>query len=151
MRKETWSMRKAVWKDWYPKKEKVIDEDMPLLEKEFRANNVLKILDLGCGTGRHTIYFTERGFEVYGFDFAPEAIKRAKERLRKRGLQAFLKVWNARKKFPYQNEFFDGVLVIRVIHHYPTKIIKKIVKEIERVTKKNGYLYIQVPTLKSAC
>lgn len=135
------------WKYWYPTKEETVDEDMPLLGKEFRENNVSKILDLGCGTGRHAIYFAQREFEVYGFDFSRVAIKQAKEKAKKKGLQVNLRVWDCRKTFPYPDEFFDAVIVVRVIHHYSTEVIGQIIKEIERILKVDGYLYIQVPTL----
>jgi len=139
-------MRKNAWETWYPKKEDVPDEDMPVLEKIFRENNITKILDVGCGTGRHTIYFAERGFTVFGFDFAPDAIKRAKEKIKERNLRAHLRIWDARKRFPYRDESFDAVLSIRVFHHEVVKTIKMIVDEFSRVLKKGGYIYVQVPT-----
>ncbi len=38
-----------------------------------------KVLDLGCGVGRHTILLAERGHEVTGIDLSPRLIKRARE------------------------------------------------------------------------
>jgi SAM-dependent methyltransferase len=61
---------KNAWSFWYSKKEETIDEDIPQLAEFFRNKGVSKIFDLGCGTGRHTIYFAEKGFETYGFDFS---------------------------------------------------------------------------------
>jgi len=34
------------------------------IEKELNYNKSLKILDVGCGTGRHTIELTKRGYAV---------------------------------------------------------------------------------------
>lgn len=140
------NIRKDAWRTWYPTKEEIIDEDMPLLEEIFRKSCVSRILDVGCGTGRHSIYFAEKGFEVYGFDFAPNAVKQAKETLTEKDLKANLRIWDARKKFPYRDEFFDAVLSIRVFHHNVTSTIQRIVNEFVRVTKKGGYIYVQVPT-----
>ena len=42
-----------------------------------------KVLDIGCGAGRHALYLQERGFEVLGIDLSPLAI----EVCRKRGLK----------------------------------------------------------------
>lgn len=141
-------MNKDTWMYWYPRKEGIIDEDMPKIEKIFRNDGVSKILDLGCGTGRHTIYFAEKGFDVYGFDFSSNAIQRSKERLKDRNLSAHLIVWDMSKKFPYKNEFFDAVIAIRVIHHAPMRVIKHVISEVNRITKKEGYFYAQVPTLE---
>jgi len=138
------NINKNAWQSWYPKKEK-IDKDMPLLEEIFRKNGASKILDAGCGIGRHTIYFTEKGFKVYGFDFSPYAVKRAKERLKEKRLRADLKIWDIRRKVPYKDNFFDALLSIRVFHHNNSKTIKKIIEEFSRVVKKGGFIYIQVP------
>src|SRR5438445_3704818 len=35
------------------------------------------LLDLGCGTGRHAIKFTEKGYSVVGVDRSPEMIAKA--------------------------------------------------------------------------
>lgn len=39
-----------------------------------------KILDLGCGTGRHAIEFAKRGFQVTGVDFSPKMLEQAKKK-----------------------------------------------------------------------
>ena len=39
-----------------------------------------RVLDLGCGPGRHALYLQEEGFDVLGIDASPLAIKVAKER-----------------------------------------------------------------------
>jgi len=134
------------WQYWYPTKEEMVDVDMPLLGKEFWAHNVSKILDLGCGTGRHAIYFAERGFKVYGFDFAKKAVKKARETAKKKEVNVNFRAWDARRKFPYGDGIFDAVLVVRVIHHYPLKTVARIIQEIGRVLRRKGYFYIQVPT-----
>lgn len=141
-------VKKDAWTYWYPRKEKIIDEDMPKIEKIFRDNAVSRILDLGCGTGRHTIYFAERGFDVYGFDFSHYAVQRSARRLKKRNLSAHLMVWDMTEKFPYEDEFFDAVIAIRVIHHARIGVIRHVVLEVNRVVKTGGYFYAQVPTLE---
>src|SRR5512138_1840973 len=34
-----------------------------------------RVLDIGCGAGRHTLYLQERGLDVLGIDISPLAIK----------------------------------------------------------------------------
>ena len=46
-----------------------------------------RALDLGCGTGTNAITLARRGWTVTGVDFAPEAIRIARERAAKAGLK----------------------------------------------------------------
>lgn len=49
-------------------------------EKTVVQNVKGKILDVGCGAGRHLLHFQNRGFDITGIDASPAAIKVCKER-----------------------------------------------------------------------
>jgi SAM-dependent methyltransferase len=138
-------MSSDAWRYWYPRKEGTVEPEIPKLGELLRRSGASKILDFGCGTGRHVIYFARKGFEVYGFDASETAIERAREVLKSENLFADLRVWDMTKPLPYEDIFFDAVLVLRVMHHTYIDNIKRIVKEIDRVLKKDGYLFLQVP------
>lgn len=53
------------------------------------------VLDVGCGTGEHALFFAERGHEVLGIDTSSLAIRKAKEKAAARGLRVQFLVWNA--------------------------------------------------------
>ena len=57
-----------------------------LIEKLVPQANYKKILDLGCGRGRHSLTLAERGYDVSGTDLSPKAIKKAKQLATERGL-----------------------------------------------------------------
>jgi SAM-dependent methyltransferase len=46
------------------------------------------LLDSGCGSGEHALFFASRGAEVLGVDIAPSAIARAREKATERGIAA---------------------------------------------------------------
>jgi cyclopropane fatty-acyl-phospholipid synthase-like methyltransferase len=52
------------------------------------------VLDVGCGTGENALYLASLGHEVWGLDFAPAAIEKARPKARERGLEVTLLVWN---------------------------------------------------------
>lgn len=52
-------------------------------------------LDVGCGTGENALFFAAKGLDVTGIDAAPKAIAKAKEKARKRGIEATFLVHDA--------------------------------------------------------
>jgi cyclopropane fatty-acyl-phospholipid synthase-like methyltransferase len=53
------------------------------------------VLDIGCGTGEHALFFAGKGYEVWGIDSAPLAIQKAREKAAGRGLSVHFLVMNA--------------------------------------------------------
>ena len=54
-----------------------------------------KVLDVGCGTGEHTILLTRLGYDVLGIDFAPEAVEQARRNAHANGVEARFEVTDA--------------------------------------------------------
>jgi len=48
-----------------------------LIERQ-RLTAGSRVLDLGCGTGRHSTYLASRGFDVTGLDLSPESLRQAR-------------------------------------------------------------------------
>ncbi len=119
-------------------------EDIPKLAREWKKKKVKRILDLGCGSGRHVVYFAKKGFEVYGIDIAEEGIKIAKKWLKEKELKAKLRVGDIYKKLPYKSNFFDAIICIRTLNHGKIEWIRKTIKEIWRVLRPSGYLFVTV-------
>jgi tellurite methyltransferase len=46
-----------------------------------------RVLDLGCGEGRDSVFFAERGFEVTGIDIAPWGLAKAERLACDRGVE----------------------------------------------------------------
>ncbi|MFX1419768.1 MAG: class I SAM-dependent methyltransferase [Promethearchaeota archaeon] len=139
------------WEDIFSEKGKVFTEphqDMEKIAEFFQKREVQKILDVGSGTGRHLVFFSKKGFEVYGFDASPKAISIAKKWLEEENLVGSLKLHRMEEKFPYQDLFFDAVISIQAMHHNKIKDILVTVGEIERVLKNGGIIFITFPKLE---
>ena len=62
------------------------DQLADLIEEEIPVSNFPKILDLGCGRGRHSITLAERGYNVLGMDLSKEVISKAAQIAAKKNL-----------------------------------------------------------------
>jgi 2-polyprenyl-3-methyl-5-hydroxy-6-metoxy-1,4-benzoquinol methylase len=72
------------------------------IELELDYNNSLRILDVGCGTGRHAIELTKRGYTVSGVDLSESQIIRARKKAEAEGLDIDFQQQDAR------NMSFEG-------------------------------------------
>lgn len=97
---------------------------------------------MGCGSGRHLVYLAKRGFEVWGIDIAKHGIKIARDWIKKEGLKAHLKVGDMHKKLPYRDNFFDAIISIVALHHGKIENIRKLIKEMKRILKPGGLIFI---------
>ena len=69
----------------------------------------IKILDFGLGGGAHTWYLAREGFDAYGFDGSPSAVKKAKQKLEKENLFANI-ICATGQEVKYQKDFFDAII-----------------------------------------
>ena len=67
----------------------------PELLEFINTNRPGRAIDIGCGTGTNVITLAKAGWQVTGVDFAPRAIKLAKQKLKRVGAQAELSVNDA--------------------------------------------------------
>ncbi len=54
--------------------------EVDFVERELGADRAKRILDIGCGTGRHAIELARRGYRVTGFDLSEAQLRRAREK-----------------------------------------------------------------------
>jgi len=80
------------------------------IEKEIRYAKSLRILDVGCGTGRHAIELTGRGYRVTGIDLSESQLKRAREKAAGLQLQIDFRQMDARD-LPFDREFDVAIML----------------------------------------
>lgn len=102
-----------------------------------------KVLDLGCGSGRHSELFVENGYEVYGCDISTKSIEMTKKRLKRFHItKRFLTAdsWN----LPYEDNFFDYVVGWHSIYYNSFIQLQKTLEEIYRVLNKDGIVLVSL-------
>jgi len=83
---------------------KYTKEEVEFLLNEFKLPKGAKILDMGCGVGRHSIELAKRGYRVTGVDISRNMIEKAEERAREEGVEVeFIKA--DATKFARDEEF----------------------------------------------
>ena len=80
------------------------------IERELNSDKSLKLLDVGCGTGRHSIELTKRGYCVTGIDLSDSQLARAKEKAEAAHLNIDFVKQDARN-LPFNQEF-DVVIML---------------------------------------
>jgi len=85
-----------------------------------RENGPGRMLDLGCGEGRHSLLFQENGFNVVGVDYEPSALIKAKKRSQAASIGRFGSpsfVAGDLFSLPFKKNIFDVVLDYGCLHH----------------------------------
>jgi len=80
------------------------------IEKEIKGNKKLKILDIGCGTGRHSIELTKRGYNVTGVDLSSSMLQKAEKNAEKENLKIKFEKHDARS-LPFKSEFDLAIML----------------------------------------
>ncbi|MGI6150255.1 MAG: class I SAM-dependent methyltransferase [Limnochordia bacterium] len=80
------------------------------IEKELNYNKSLKILDVGCGTGRHTIELTKRGYAVTGVDLSEAQLRKARQKAGAEKQKIEFLQCDARN-LPFRDEFDAAIML----------------------------------------
>lgn len=98
-----------------------------------------KILDVGCGKGFLLHEFTRvaPGVEVFGIDVSAYGIEHAKDEVK-----PYLRLANA-TDLPFEDDSFDLVVSLGVLHNLHNYDLDKAVREIERVGRGAKYVMVE--------
>ena len=110
-----------------------------------------RVLDLGCGGGRHAFEVYRRGADVVAFDLDPAelapvsgmfgAMRTAARPRRRRGATA---ISGDATAMPFGDGMFDRVIAAEVLEHIPRR--QRAMNEIARVLRPGGLAAITVPS-----
>jgi ubiquinone/menaquinone biosynthesis C-methylase UbiE len=103
----------------------------------------MKLLDVGCGIGRHLVMAQDFELDPHGFDLSAEAIRTAREWLRSRGLQNAEEkiVQSDARALPWRDTYFDVAVSHGVLDSMPFDIAKSAISEVQRTLKPESLFY----------
>jgi len=119
----------------------VIGEPQPAVVELERAGLIRgKVLDVGCGTGEHTILLTGLGYDVLGIDFAPEAVEQARRNADAKGAGARFEVADA-MNLPADPRY-DTILDSALFHIFDDADRPKYVASLHRTVLPGGIVHV---------
>jgi SAM-dependent methyltransferase len=130
---------------WYPN-EDIIRFCARLIRKRLTQDTyeikkaAKTVLDLGCGNGRHAVYFAREGLKASGIDVSQQAIDWAIDWAQRENLDIDFRTGDI-ANLPYEDGTFDIVVSHGVLDHVPAELAKAAVNEVHRVLTKGGLFY----------
>jgi len=137
---ELFTQEKFRWRDAY----QAVVEFVP----DLRTAGAWRVLDLGCGTGRHTVYLASQGFDVWACDVSTRGLVHTRQWLAAEDLTAHLQ-YSDMTALPYRDRAFDGLVSIFVIYHGLLSDVQRTVAEIHRVLRPGGLALLTLISTRS--
>lgn len=104
-----------------------------------------EIIDLGCGViGNVTLYLLEKGKKVISCDFAEEALNAIKMIKDSKTLK-----FDMLDEFPFEDNSTNLVIADLSLHYFREKDTIRIISEIKRILRPNGYLLFRLNSTNS--
>ena len=107
----------------------------------FKENKYSKIVELGAGLGRDTIYFGKNSVDVTALDYSENGIKVINEKIKKENLKSSISTlqFDIREELPFESNSFDACYSHMLYCMALTqKDLNKINSEIHRILKPGG-------------
>jgi SAM-dependent methyltransferase len=112
----------------------------------WQAAGLRRVLDAGCGVGRHLIPLAQAGFRVWGADCDAQVLKLLKESLANSAPPAVAAslVQADLSRLPFAAGVFDLAVSVNVINHGDAATFRDYCRELDRVLEPGGHLFINV-------
>ena len=139
---KTWDWEKNINNEWLN----------PSVESFYFANvwkkqGKTRILDLGCGLGRHSMLFYDYGFNVTACDITPYAINYLKNWQKEKGINFDIYECDM-LNMPFKNNSFDCIYAYHVLSHTNLEGFIKLFDKIYDILDINGEIYFDVLSKK---
>ncbi len=115
--------------------------------KKKKIKSSTKVIDVGCGKGRNTIFLAQNGFNVYAMDYAKNALDHTRKLAEKNNLIDKIHLYKADidKKWSFEDNFFDLTIDSFSSIDIETKKGREIYKhEMYRTLKREGLAFVSV-------
>jgi SAM-dependent methyltransferase len=119
----------------------VLVKDAKKSAERFKLEGMNKILELGGGQGRDSIFFAKNGLRVLTLEYTKRGVEAIKKKAEQAGLSKSLTVkrHDLRKPLPFDNGSFDACYShMLYCMALTTRELESLVREVRRVLKPHG-------------
>lgn len=121
---------------------------LPFIKRELKdLPKNSKVLEAGCGFGHWVFWLAKQGYKVTGVDLAQKAINTAKRYAKKNNEVNCQFIEADIRQLPIKDNYFDYIFSFGVIEHFRQP--EFILRELKRVLKPGGKIFLSVPNLYS--
>lgn len=103
----------------------------------------LRVLDLGSGTGKNSLFLAERGSVVEGIELSKAAVNMANTRAKEKQLDVVFIEGDIGKKFPFPSKSFDLIIDVVSSNSLSPTERASYIKECVRVLRPNGFMFVK--------
>ena len=101
------------------------------------------LLDLGCGTGRDSLYFAHKGLKVTAADWSQSGLDQLQKLAEKRKVANLGVIQQDISKLTFKPNSFDVIYAHLSLHYFDDKITREIFGKLHNVLKKDGLLFVK--------
>ena len=107
----------------------------------FKEKNIHKIVEIGAGLGRDTLFFAKNSINITALDYSPSGIEAINQKTKKNNLSNYIstKLFDVRQKLPFEDNSVDACYS-HMLYCMALTIddLQKLNNEIHRILKPNG-------------
>ncbi len=119
----------------------IVEDTIKQFANFLKENNITgKLLDIGCGSGKNSVYFTKQGFDVTAFDFTEEALKISKKLAEENNVKINFNQADVTKKYNFGK--FDVILDCGCLHHIRDKYWNAYINNLLNASKPGTIFYL---------
>ena len=145
MDKEILNQQSQHWESNFSSKPEMFGLNPSLAAKKalkiFKIEKINKVVELGAGLGRDTIYFAKNSIHVEALDYSPSGIKIINQKINQNNFSNLVntKVLDVRKTLPFEDNSIDGFYShMLYCMALTTSDLENLNKEIHRILKPGG-------------